>query len=159
MHAQDTHGSRTRKLAGSQRLSPVYQLPLRGERDSSGKPGKLEQGEDCFLPLTMLAEYAQHVSIFVAAGEDQSESQRFSADSIELSSANLGRHQGIHECSIAQGRHFLCLNITKDKAQVCCHMQVASSMSCIQSAGSADCTGQLELFSPGVASPLGPFTI
>jgi hypothetical protein len=108
-------------VVGSQHLNPVFQLPMKGERDSAGRP-QLGTGMECFLPLTALAEYAQNIRIFAAAGDDLSDSHRFHSDCIELQSHSIGRQQGVYKCSTASGGHFLCLRVMSQPVQVRAHL-------------------------------------
>ena len=114
--------ARGRKLLGSQHLSPVFQLPMKGERTSDGK-AQLNPGSECFLPLTALAEYAESIRIFVAADADVNDTRKFQADCIELQSHDIRKQQGIYKCSSGDGPHgkqsrYLCLHITRQTVQV-----------------------------------------
>jgi hypothetical protein len=109
--------SKGRKMMGGQHLNPVFQLPMKGECNKAGLP-QLDTGMECFLPLTALAEGAQNICIFVAAGSGLAGSQRFQADCIELQSHSIKKQQGVYKCSATHGEHYLCLKVESHFAQV-----------------------------------------
>lgn len=117
------HSSKGRKVAGGQDLSPVFQLPMKSEPDSTGKP-QLERGAHCFLPLMALAENAQSIRIFVGAGDQLGDGHRFIADCIELQCNSIRSQQGIYKCSGAADCHYVCVKAASEAVQVCGGVQL-----------------------------------
>lgn len=95
---------------GGQNLSPVFQLPLKAERNASGSLS-LERGKQCYIPLTALAEHAQSLRIFVAADVGSDGGTAFTADCIDMHQGSLARAQGIYQCSSADENHFLAMKL------------------------------------------------
>ena len=118
---QGQENARGRKAVGGQQLNPVLQLPMKGDSSRGSRP-LLETGQKCFLPLTALAEYAETISLYIAAGERQDDRQRFQADCVELQSHSLTKQQGVYKCSTADGEHHLCLHVQHRPTQVCINL-------------------------------------
>lgn len=96
-------------------VNPVIQLP----RKASCEEGcaVLRRDEECFLPITLLAEQPQLIRMYVTAVLDD---QRVSQQSgcIELISRDLVGQQGVYQCNSSEGPQYVCLQVSSQEVQV-----------------------------------------
>eukprot|EP00892_Ulva_mutabilis_P007518 jgi/Ulvmu1/5138/UM021_0155.1 len=100
-------------------LNPVMQLP----RNYSGKDGcaALRRNEDCFLPITALAERPYLIRMYVTAASDDRNQILQESECIDLQSQDIHRQQGVYQCSSADGPQYVCLHISSQPVQAMRH--------------------------------------
>lgn len=96
-------------------VNPIIQLPRKGSGEEGC--GVLRRDDECFLPITVLAEQPQLIRMYVTAVlDDQRVSQQ--SECIELISRDLARQQGVYQCNSSEGPQYFCLQVSSQEVQV-----------------------------------------
>lgn len=117
MQLQTIHKSRaqTSDLLRLQ-VNPVIQLPRK--RSSEDGSAVLRRDEDCFVPITALAERPHLIQLYITAISDDARVSQQS-ECIELLARSLAKQQGVYKCSSSDGPQYVCLQVSSQQVQVC----------------------------------------